>query len=217
MHKVTVRIPLDCGNSLEGRLCFQQEDATGTGVVICPPHPLLAGNMDNNVVRAVADRLARDRPVLLFNYQAVGESYKPRQLPLFEHWQQLDKDNDFSAVIRETAQVLGHSRKYFARCHLVGYSFGAFIAHNCIDGQTASYTAIAPPVTEHRFSPTQAKLPTLVVRGGRDNLLGHGPDTCFPECRIVDIDEADHFFIGHEQEVGEGVARFIERLYSLEE
>ena len=41
--------------------------------------------MDNNVVQAVANRVARIMPVLLFNYPAVGTSTSPRpDLPLFE-------------------------------------------------------------------------------------------------------------------------------------
>nr|MBP7518437.1 hypothetical protein [Desulfobulbus sp.] len=71
LHAVELCIPGECGQ-LEGRLLFREETTQGTGAILCPPHPLLAGNMDNNVVQAVARAVAETMPMLLFNYPAVG-------------------------------------------------------------------------------------------------------------------------------------------------
>lgn len=52
-----ISIPCMLG-SLEGRLTYREENSGQPGVILCSPHPLLAGNMDNNVVSALAETLA---------------------------------------------------------------------------------------------------------------------------------------------------------------
>ena len=44
LHAVELCIPGECGQ-LEGRLLFREETTQGTGAILCPPHPLLAGNI----------------------------------------------------------------------------------------------------------------------------------------------------------------------------
>ena len=64
------------GLTFEG-VVAQPDDGSGPwpGVVICHPHPLHGGNMDNNVVIALALGLAQDGFVTLrFNFRGVGGS-----------------------------------------------------------------------------------------------------------------------------------------------
>lgn len=179
-------------------------------MVICPPHPLLAGNLANNVVQAIATLAAQTMPVLLFNYQGVGKSYKPAPVPLFEHWNQLDLQNDFSGVIREAKDVIRHSTRYFNHVHLVGYSFGAFIAHHCLTNSCHSYTVIAPPIVEHRFTPLASQLPTLTILAEMDSLTISSPALSLPYNSLLKkIKRADHFFINHEDEVSALIMEFI--------
>ena len=210
MNKVTLQIPLSTASFLEGRLLFQEGSDRNEGVLICPPHPLLAGNIENNIVQAVAKLAAESMPVLIFNYQAVGKSYKPAAIPLFEHWQLLDQQNDYRQIIQETKIAIQYSHRYFTNIHLVGYSFGAFIAHHCLDQNCLSFTAIAPPLAEHAFTPLKRDLPTMTIWADNDELITPRLDDLFLENSTNKvIKDTDHFFISHEEEVAKLIIDFI--------
>jgi alpha/beta superfamily hydrolase len=56
---------------LEGELVYPEEQRPARAVVLAGPHPLLGGNMHNNVVRALGDGLARlGAATLRFNYRS---------------------------------------------------------------------------------------------------------------------------------------------------
>lgn len=204
-----LRLAVAGGKHLEGKLLYPAAGGRETGVVICPPHPLLAGNMDNNVVQAVAARLAASMPVLLFNYQAVGTSYKPRPVPLFEHWQALDSCGDFSEIFAEAKDVVTAGRRFFQRCAVVGYSFGALVAAHCLPEDGPGLVLIAPPAAEHPFPPLSTGLPLLVIDAAQDDLTGSGRALPYPQARHETITGADHYFIGHEEEVATLAAAFL--------
>lgn len=208
---VELAIPGQFG-AIEGRLLYRHEEGTKTGVILCPPHPLLAGNLDNNVVRAVAVRLAQSLPVLLFNYPAVGKSASPRpDLPLFEVWNELDQTNDYAMIVDEVQRVIDWSAKYLERFHLIGYSFGALMALNAITHRALSYTAIAPPLAACDFSAlTTFSCPVCLLMAQDDTLLDapsvlpHGPHITHTL-----IAGADHFFLKKENEVARQIEAFL--------
>lgn len=207
-------IPGTMGN-LEGRLLYGPgggEDGSDTGVIICPPHPLLAGNLENNVVQAVARKMAASMPVLLFNYPAVGKSCKPRpELPLFEYWNDLDQKNTYGMISEEVQKVIQWSGRYFHRLHLVGYSFGAHMALTAISPQTLSYSAIAPPLREYDFtSMSSLTIPVCLIMAGDDGLLA--PSAPLPRRDNISsatIPGSNHFFLNHEDEVADLIAAFL--------
>lgn len=209
-----VTIPGIKGN-LEGRLLYSNEsgeDTSDTGMIICPPHPLLAGNLDNNVVQAVAQKMALSMPVLLFNYPAVGKSVKPRpELPLFEYWNELDQGNDYGMVIEEVKQVIAWSAGYFSRLHLVGYSFGAHMALSAISPQALSYSAIAPPLIEYDFTPIRSlAIPACLIMAEDDGLLTTPAKLPTQEnITKTTIRGTNHFFLKHEDEVAALMADFV--------
>ncbi|MFA6498469.1 MAG: alpha/beta fold hydrolase [Desulfurivibrionaceae bacterium] len=214
-HRLAVSIPGPEG-VLEGNLWYTEGKPGGEGVLLCPPHPLLAGNMENNVVQAVATHCAGlGLPVLLFNYRGVGKSFKPEpDLPLFEYWHRLDQEDSFATVISDSLAVLTFCRRYFQRVHLVGYSFGAFIALNLLGEKTEgpiSYTAIAPPLAERDFTRLATlSLPGLLITAAEDLLLKEQADLLLPPtCRRLVLEGTDHFFLSREEVVAEAVGDFI--------
>ena len=217
-HRLAVSIPVSEG-ILEGELWYTDENPGQVGVLLCPPHPLLAGNMENNVVQAVAAHCAGlGLPVLLFNYRAVGKSFKPEpDLPLFEYWHRLDQEGSFASVINDSQAVLTFYRRYFQRVHLIGYSFGAFIALNLLaDGAQGaiSYAAIAPPIAERDFSRLASlSLPGLLVSAAEDILLQDRDNLILPSTvqRLMLLD-TNHFFLGREEEVAQMVGNFLAAL-----
>ena len=213
LHVVQLSIPGGSGQ-LEGRLLFREETTQAAGAIFCPPHPLLAGNMDNNVVQAVANQVARIMPVLLFNYPAVGTSTSPRpDLPLFEVWHRLDQRRDYGPVIEAVRQVIAWSSSYFRCYHLIGYSFGACMALAALTAAALSYTAIAPPLAEEDFSalPTLS-LPVCLITAGQEALLA-APGSCpaQPRITLIRIDGADHFFRNREEVLAGRILQFLRR------
>lgn len=211
LHEVQVSIPGGFG-VLEGRLLYRQESADGLGAIFCPPHPLLAGNMDNNVVQAVAKTVAETMPVLLFNYPAVGKSSSPKPgLPLFEVWNQLDQTKEYRAIIGDVQRVIAWSGSYFHHYHLIGYSFGACMALAAITPQAHTFTAIAPPLTEEDFSALSGlSLPALLITAEQDSLLASAEYIPPPvHCTHTTIPGADHFFRNHEAVIAESIAAFL--------
>jgi alpha/beta superfamily hydrolase len=212
LHVVEVSVPGGYGQ-LEGRLLYHDATANGAvGAICCPPHPLLAGNMDNNVVQAVAKAVAETMPVLLFNYPAVGKSTSPHPgLPLFEVWNRLDQGKDYRTIIEEVQRVIAWSGAYFCRCHLIGYSFGACMALAARPSTALSFTAIAPPLAEEDFSALSAlSLPLLLITAEQETLCT-ATDIPLPHARLTHtaIPGADHFFRNQEGVIAGKIVDFL--------
>jgi alpha/beta superfamily hydrolase len=211
LHAVQLAIPCSCGQ-LEGRLLYREETKEEIGTIVCPPHPLLAGNMDNNVVQAVAKQVAYSMPVMLFNYPAVGKSASPRpDLPLFEVWNTLDQSKDYSAIVEDVRRVIAWSGSYFSRYHLIGYSFGACMALAAHTPEAISYIAIAPPLVEEDFfALPDIPLPVCLITAEQEALLAT-PDLLFnlPHITYTSIQGADHFFRNHEVAITSRVMNFL--------
>ena len=205
-----ITIPCSAGN-LEGRLNYREETSNKPGVILCPPHPLLAGNMDNNVIIALANSLAQHFPVLSFNYRGVGKSFKAEpDLPLFEYWDRLDQENDFSAIINDTRELMQWSARFFKTFHLVGYSFGSFIALSAMPESVLSYTAITPPLSEHNFEAlTRLSCKTMLLFAENETLLTQEHFDTPSQAKIHEIANCDHFFLDREQEVVRIVQAFL--------
>lgn len=205
-----ISIPCVAG-TLEGRFTYREENKGKTGVILCPPHPLLAGNMDNNVIEALAEMLSVHFPVLTFNYRGVGKSFKANpDLPLFEYWNNLDKSNDFSEIIIDTEELIQWSKRLFADVHLVGYSFGSYIGLSSLPLSARSFTGITPPLAEHNFECLKKlSCRTLLIFAGDDNLLSCKRGSLDAGATIHEIPDSDHFFIGKEQEVSRLIESFL--------
>ncbi len=203
-------IPCSSGN-LEGRFRYREENNGKPGVILCPPHPLLAGNMENNVITNLAGILSRYFPVLTFNYRGVGKSFKEKpDLPLFEYWNKLDEDGNFSSIITDTKQVLEWSKRLFVKCHLIGYSFGSYIAFSALSSSILSFTAIAPPLAEHDFKGlAQLNCASLFVFAEKDSLLSAGKKWMNSALQTEEISGCNHFFIGREEDVSRIVEAFL--------
>src|SRR5262245_36753545 len=88
------------------------------GLVVCHPHPLYGGDMDNPVViRCVEVAQGLGLATLRFNFRGVGASTGPRDGTGAEH-------ADVRAALAALATHLGAGRTIA----LAGYSFGAWIS-----------------------------------------------------------------------------------------
>ena len=182
----------------------------GAGVVLCHPHPLYGGDMDNPVVIRAAE-VAREHGLatLRFNFRGVGSSTG-------EHGGGQAEQLDARAALDD----LRHRLAPPATVLLVGYSFGAAVsARVAADGGIAALGLIAPPLA--RLEPTglpdvPATLPLLVVAGSEDELCPRAAldrlQTRMPHARLEVIDGANHFFFGKLYPLGQAIGAWLERI-----
>ena len=193
--------------TLEGMLSLPRKATMVPGAVICHPHPQYGGDMDNNVVQAVADALGNlDMAVLRFNFRGVNGSEGR-----FDNGN--GEINDVLAAFSFlTAQEIVDSNRLF----LVGYSFGAFVGLQAalqISNITA-LAAISPPVSVYDFGFLSAvTMPILIVSGDRDSFCSlskleesYRAIAGVKEKRIVPA--SDHFYWGKEAPAAEAVQHF---------
>ena len=192
---------------LEGQLRLPDSDCYPAAIV-CHPHPLYGGTMDNSVVVTIAQMLAaRGVASLRFNFRGVGRS-----------------QGRFDGGAGETDDARGALAFLCAqrgvdqrRVYVVGYSFGAWVGLRCAeDAEIAGVIAVAPPLL---VLPHEGLLRDFAGRGcfvvadndqfcPIEHLRAFVATLSLPgEVKIVH--GADHFLWGHEREVGELVAGFV--------
>ena len=187
----------------------QPNDVPGPfpGIVICHPHPLFGGNMDNNVVLAVAYALVdHGFATLRFNFRGVGSS----------EGQHTKGDMEQQEVLGALEVMKSWPKVNRRRLGLVGYSFGASVVlgNPALHAKFRAFALISPSLRALEESRLQKnKRPALVIAGDRDKLVqseqlpstlekfGHPPD-----CRIVA--GADHYWNGYEDQLAPQVAEF---------
>ncbi len=167
------------------------------GAVVCHPHPLYGGSMDNNVVHAAAGTLQRSGwTTLRFNFRGVGRS----QGSPGDGTQEVE---DVTAAIMFLNEQGGIPPE---RTVLVGYSYGAWVGLRALErNQTIlGWVAIAPPVGIWDFSFAAGIAgKKLILAGDRDEFCPPRALNDFfdslqepKECRI--LQGADHFFWSQE-------------------
>jgi uncharacterized protein len=192
--------------SLEALLAVP--DSPRAGVVICHPHPLYGGDMDNPVVVRVQEVcVGLGLATLRFNFRAVGGSGGA-------HAGGVGEQDDARAALEALARATGG-----APTAIAGYSFGARIAAivACGDSRIGGLALIAPPLGMYDFACVEGvRAPTLMVAGTVDSYCP-APDFArlgarLPSATQVAIEGADHFFFGKLFPLGEAVAKWAQGL-----
>ncbi|HUY84279.1 MAG TPA: alpha/beta fold hydrolase [Steroidobacteraceae bacterium] len=130
--------------------------------VVCHPHPLFGGTMDNKVVTTVARALQECAiPTVRFNFRGVGSS-----------------EGTYDEGVGETDDVCAVA-DWGERCWpgrrlmLAGFSFGAYVALRAAQRrELANLILVAPPVGRFDFSALAApRCPWLVIQGDADDVV----------------------------------------------
>lgn len=192
--------------SLEALLALP--DSPTAGVVICHPHPLYGGDMENPVVVRVQEVCsALGLATLRFNFRGVGASGGV-------HAGGVGEQDDAVAALDALAKAIGNGALAIA-----GYSFGSRIAAlvGSRDRRIAGMALIAPPLAMSDFGFLEdRKIPTLAVVGTRDQYCPPESFASFvaarPWIKTATIEGADHFFFGKLFPLGEAVAEWAQQL-----
>ncbi|MCH7606803.1 MAG: dienelactone hydrolase family protein [Chloroflexi bacterium] len=176
------------------------------GIVICHPHPVFGGNMDNNVVIKVAYSLVEQGfATLRFNFRGVGNSEGHHSKGEFEAQEVLAALNLMKAWPGVDGRQLG----------LVGYSFGSsvILGNPSLHKRAKVFALISPPLRALESTELKKKkAPTLIISGDQDKLVQSNELEALlesfaqrPDCTIVP--GADHFWAGYENELAPKVDR----------
>lgn len=193
---------------LEGIVHWPSGDGPFPSVVVCHPHPLYGGDMDNNVVTAVAGDLPTQGIVALrFNFRGVGNSDG-------NYGDGIGEREDVDAAISFVHSLLKVDAN---RTAVVGYSFGAFaaLAEATNDARVIAAVGISPPITLFDFTFLENyRRPKLLVVGDRDSFAPINQFLTWtaelPEPKQINVvAQASHFWVGHETELSDIVVRFL--------
>ena len=192
--------------AIETKLEYAAEDpAPGVFGVVCHPHPLYGGTMDNKVVHTLARAMMEcGAPAFRFNFRGVGASGGK-----FDHGR--GEADDLASVVAE-----GRRRFPSARLWLGGFSFGAFVALRAAARVAPDkLVAVAPPVA--RFDLGEVANPDcdwMLAQGDADDVVpsaevlvwaakqAHAP-------RLHVLAGAGHFFHGRLHELKPLVLDFL--------
>lgn len=160
--------------------------------VICHPHPLHGGSLDNKVTATLARTLSTlGVPALRFNFRGVGAS-----------------SGHFAAGIGETEDLLAVMRQaqglYPGRAlWLAGFSFGAYVALRAAQVMAVDrLITVAPPVNLYDFSDLSAPdCPWLLIQGKDDEVAPcksvlRWAARLYPAPHSVYLDGVGHYFHG---------------------
>lgn len=201
-----VLVTFPCGDlTLEGILHLPPGQGPFPAVVVCHPHPLYGGSMDNNVVFAACHALCeRGIVALRFNFRGVGRSEG-----------NIGGMGEFDDVIAAVSFVASMEEVDQDRVGVCGYSAGAIAAFSLPPQETVqAIAAISPPVSLGPLEGFRAfPRPKLIVSGSRDDFtpvedLGRFVQSLPQPKQYEVISGADHFWWGYEEQVGERVSSF---------
>jgi uncharacterized protein len=190
--------------ALETLLEQPQAERCAAFGVICHPHPLFGGTLDNKVVHTLARSLHElGLPTLRFNFRGVGASA-----------------GSFDEGIGETQDALavldfGRMRWPQSAPWLLGFSFGAMIAIRAAEhAQPERLVTVAPAIGRVPLGATLPRCPWLIVQGDADEVVDPRSvldwvsqlRTVAPVVKL--LPGVGHFFHGRLAELREAVLEF---------
>jgi uncharacterized protein len=193
--------------SIEGRAGALEAIVEDPGVaglsyaVVCHPHPLFGGTMDNKVVTTVARALQEiGLPTLRFNFRGVGAS-----AGVFD--QGVGETADADAVAS-----WGAERWPGRDLVIAGFSFGAYVALRLVQQRVPRHLITIAPAIQYFDGSAMAvpRCPWLVVQGDADDVVDPAAVIAWvngldPKPRLVVLPGVGHFFHGRLRELRDAV------------
>jgi alpha/beta superfamily hydrolase len=207
------RVKFPCGDLiLEGMTVVPESKGPFPGVVVCHPHSLYGGEMNNNVVVPICQALAQASIASLrFNFRGVGASQGKFADGIGER-------EDVVAAISYLSTLEAVDKERIGLC---GYSFGGAVSLEAApaDERVKSLALISPAVSTY-VPLKQYTRPKLIVCGGADQFvsiisLQRLAEELPPPNDFELVSGADHFWGGYEDRVAARVTAFFANALKL--
>jgi alpha/beta superfamily hydrolase len=186
--------------NLEARLTpVEIGDATPARLaILCHPHPLYGGSMDDMVLGVLAESLEPEGVASLrFNFRGVGGSDGA-------HDGKGGEVADLEAVLDWAAETYPD-----ATLTLGGYSFGTSTVCRLLEQrdppQVERVLLVAPPVGNLPVPEPGDRIPTDVFAGDADAFIDQSALAAWSHARVHVIAGADHFFGGRWEALAEKI------------
>lgn len=220
------------GFELEGVLSYQSGEPeeyaavdNPQAVLLCSPHPNLGGDMENNVILALAESLTGNGFITLrFNYRGVGASASgfADLAQKVEYWEgSMDTDNyqDFVADADSALRFLKDKTKdlYGLQRHIVGYSFGSILAMRVglPDDDVHGVVCISTPFGKYDLGfAERSEKPKFFVTSDNDfaataDDVEDGYKRFSEPKRLKTIADCDHFYRDKEYIVADEIVNYL--------
>ena len=168
-----------------------------TLAILCHPHPLYGGNMDDSVLSCLERMLLKHGiDCLKFNFRGVGTSAGTSS-------EDNSETDDLLAVVAWAEREFEYPELW-----LGGYSFGANMVWRAAPGTAAKrLLLVAPPVGRMQFEtrsttgPVDVYASTDVYAGTADEFIDQTELLRWQDVRLHLLQGADHFFSYHRDEL----------------
>lgn len=209
------------GKMLEGVLCYDEDAVNPSMVLLCPPHPHLGGDMDNNVITALGKTLAeKGFAALRFNYRGVGNSGSEYDnvAEKYKYWDGILNNDDYSDALIDAMSALRYLGPSIGAddVFITGYSFGAIVSMmlSLKNESIKAFASISTPFSRFDLKAlSDCHIPKLFICADNDfassieDVHKGMADISAPK-RLEIFKNCDHFYIDNEQTIANMVFEF---------
>lgn len=177
---------------IEGVVTAPEKGGLHTAI-ICHPHPLFGGTMQNKVVTTLS-RVFQDKNIrtVRFNFRGVGKSEGV-------HDRGIGEAHDLLWIAEQVKLNFPDEKLFFA-----GFSFGGYVAARGASRRNDVETliSVAPQVSRFKEDPiAPITIPWIIVQGEEDEVVD--PESVYawieeqnPKPTLIRIPNAGHYFHG---------------------
>jgi alpha/beta superfamily hydrolase len=200
-----------CGElTLQGYCYIPDKIGKFLGAVICHPHPLYSGSMDNVIVTGLAKALVnKDIVSLIFNFRGVGQSQGT-------YGEGIAEQDDITAAIDWLTKQSVVDKE---RVGLAGYSFGGGVSIPiaCADKRIKALALISPVITDYTVDLLAGcNIPKIFITGENDDVIPSSiveaayNSSAEPKQFMI-VPNADHFWRFYSGQAIDFAAEFMAR------
>jgi uncharacterized protein len=209
------------GRKLEGIMSYDEDAVKPPSLLLCPPHPHLGGDMENNVTTTIGKVSAEKGFLTLrFNYRGVGnsESEFDNIAEKYDYWEDILNNDNYADALADAASALNYMESAIDsdKIYIAGYSFGAVVAMMLSLNNTRikAFSLISTPFG--RFDPlllTDCIKPKLIVCADNDfassiDDVKKGMLNISEPKKLEIFENCDHFYINKENLIANKVHKF---------